>query len=224
VRSAQIESLLFVGASAVTFVVLALTGVPYLALLLFRTRLARVRDDTVDAILDRRLRRTVGVNAFLDSLTRAASEVSSAGLAANCLAVLGYRRRSISPQLFRDDIADLNPAERELMRELATRARQAYQAQLIAASPVGWLIAPVAILAHRFAPAREPAHARHRAAAGKPTALNGPAEHRPPSSNVVVQHPVVVPTQHLPPVSTPAGHGPANARHRWTVPLAQGKP
>jgi len=213
VNNPQIESLVFVSVSALAVVIFALMGVPYLALLAFRIRLAQIRDDTVDAILDKRLRRTAGVNGFLESLTRAAAQVGSGGLSNDYLVALGYQRRYNSTpvlQLFRTDVADLNPAEREMMRELETRARRAYQSLLIAASPVGWLIAPAALLSRRFGPVKQPAHAnaaRGRKAARKAlTSTAGLAvERRSPTSGLVGQKPAVVPDQRL----APTAHMPA---------------
>jgi hypothetical protein len=172
VSSAQIE--LPVGLLA-----LALLEVPFLARLLFRTRLIRIRDETIDAILNKRLRHTASVDDFIDTIAHWTADLRLVGLLYNGLNALTYCRHRISRAslpLFPNDLTELTPAERELMRDLGTRASHAHQSYMIAASPIGWIITPVILLVQFFTPTRRPAHARGRAADAKLASNAAPCE------------------------------------------------
>jgi hypothetical protein len=151
VTSAQSAAFAALAIAIVALFVLVITGVPQIARLLFRKRMEVIRDDLVDAILDDKVRETRSVQRFLKAAeagTNLPRRLTLARIYALAKANVdsGIDMKAVSR---RPQFSDLEPAERELMRDLDSRLCRAYVSYLSWASPSALVLNPLLTLIGR---------------------------------------------------------------------------
>jgi len=155
VTGAQIESFVTLIAASAVVIILVFVGVPRLARLLFRHRMESIRDDGVNEILDGRLRREPPVDMFLETVDHAAEHarwVTFARSAAILLALKDLGVEDPSEVARAPSYCELESGERKIMHDLEERTYAAFRSYMIWGSPLGWAIAPVALIASRLHP------------------------------------------------------------------------
>jgi hypothetical protein len=143
-----------IGAAAGVFT-LIVHGVTRQALRAFRYRLEAIRDECVDAIIEKRLRRSPPVEALLNDLalsSACAKEITLARVLAIRRAVeeLGIDLDAASEQTPAGH-EDLSPDERGLVNKYTHDLFCAWSTYLKWGSPLGWILTPVAATINRVA-------------------------------------------------------------------------
>ena len=155
----------------------AVVGLPCLARMRFRDRLEAIRDDGVDAIIAGRLRQEEPVADFLAAIEVGGDYARWVTFARNvailtALADLGFEDpRDLYPP---PSYCELDGGERKIMHSLEERATSAFRSYLIWGSPLGWALAPIAVLTVKARPHGKVAKAEHALpAAARKTILAG---------------------------------------------------
>ncbi len=127
-------SVLLAGAGAVTVLVLA--GGAVLARLWFLARIEAIRDDTVTAILDGKLRQEAAVTALLATLDDLAQPARRPRITVRAAAWHG-QPASQNPAPLCPGYNQLTPAERDIITGLAARTHAATRCYLAFGQPPG---------------------------------------------------------------------------------------
>jgi hypothetical protein len=152
--SAQTVTLGALTGSLLILFMLAVIGVPRLARLIFLHRLEVIRDDCIDAILEDRLKEAASVSRFLQVAETGANVPHFLTLPR----LFALSRAMVDAGIDVDKVApppsysDLQPGERQLMRELDERMCAAYKAYLNWGSPASWILRPARFLVSHIHP------------------------------------------------------------------------
>jgi hypothetical protein len=160
--SAQAQSFATLITALAVVLTIVLAWAPKLARLLFRHRLDAIRDEGVDAILDGRLRQEPPVDAFLQAVDQGRKYARWLTLARNVAILSAPADLGVDDPIVMhspNSSWELDGHERKIMHGLEQRIADAFRSYLIWGSPLGWALAPIALIASRTRPGGELAKA-----------------------------------------------------------------
>lgn len=152
-------------AACVIVLTLIVTGIPYLARVLFRHRVEVLRDECVDAIFDGKLRPEASVKSFIRSTENIGPRARRLTLLRALVTYVALVRlqtpRSVLPPP--PSYPDLGPDEQLIMGALDKRYQDAFRSYLSWGSATAWIVAPLLkVIFHRVNPEADPETEKQR--------------------------------------------------------------